>query len=279
MRINGFRLAMAAAVLAMAAVGIANAQSCTSSITKCGCTITTTGVYTVDADLDYTQGLTSRKGCIDISAANVKLFTNGHFILGDETGTNGIGIHLLSTADGAFLESAGTDGTNFSYTDLVGWQYGLESQADNVYVDGFGTDGNSTGVFLKGTSRNTISFAEAAGNSVYGIWIDAGSNNAIAVGNLQYSGVAGVYIGCSATGPTGKACSRGSASYNNIVTGTFSGPPTNYGVAVEQNSTGNIVADNYTLGNTNYDLFDGNSTAVNTWHSNAFATVNKSYIH
>lgn len=279
MRINGFRLSVAAMVLAMAALGTANAQSCTSSITKCGCTINTSGVYTVNADLDYTQGLTSRKGCIDVNAANVKLFTNGHYILGDETGTNGVGIHLLSTANGAFLEAAGVDGTTFSYTDLVGWQYGLESQADFVYVDGFGTDGNSTGVLLKGTSNNVITFAEAAGNSVYGIWIDGGSGNMVSVANVQYSGVANTYIGCSATGPTGKGCSKNYASYSNIVTGAFFGPPALYGLAVEQYSTGNIVSDNYSLGSTDYDLFDGNSTSVNTWHSNAFATVNKSYIH
>src|SRR6202007_1787394 len=133
MRLKGLQFAAATMLLAMAAFGTANAQSCTSSITKCGCTITSTGTYSVDADLDYTQGLTSRKGCIDISAPNVKLFTNGHFLMGDETGVSGVGIHLLSTADGAFLESAGTDGTNFSYTDLVGWQYGLESEADYVY--------------------------------------------------------------------------------------------------------------------------------------------------
>lgn len=270
---------MAAAVLAMAAVGIANAQSCTSSITKCGCTITTTGVYSVDADLDYTQGLTSRKGCIDISASNVKLFTNGHFILGDGTG-NGVGIHLLSSADNAFLDAAGVDGTTFNYTDLVGWQYGLESQADNVYADGFGYDGNTTGVLLKSTSRNTITYSESSGNAVYGIWINNGSNNVVSVAFMQFNAVADIYIGCSATGPTGKSCSRGSASYNNFVTGVgTSTNPSLYGLAVEQNSTGNILADNYIFGNTNDDMFDGNSTAVNTWRSNAFATANKSYIH
>jgi len=278
MRINGFKLAIAAALLSMTAVGVARAQSCTSSITACGCTITTTGTYTVDADLDYTQGLTSHKGCIDISAANVKLFTNGHFMLGDETGTNGVGIHVLSTANGAFLDAAGPDGTNVNYSDLVGWQYGIESEADNVYVDGFGTDGNSTGVLLKNTDNNVVTFAEAAGNAVYGIWISAGSGNVISVANIQFSGVADVYIGCSATGPSGKACSKGSP-HNNFVTGVGVTAPANYGFAVEQNSTGNIMSDNYGFGSTNYDLFDGNSTAVNTWHSNAFATANKSYIH
>lgn len=278
MRINGFRLAMAAAVLAMAAVGIANAQSCTSSITKCGCTITTTGVYSVDADLDFTQGLTSRSGCIDVSAANVKLFTNGHFILGDGTG-HGVGIHLLSSADNAFLDAAGVDGTTFSYTDLVGWQYGLESQADNVYADGFGYDGNTTGVLLKSASRNTITYLESAGNAVYGVWINGGSNNVISVGFMQFNAVADIYIGCSATGPTGKACSRGSAT-NDFVTGVgTSTNPSIYGLVVEQGSTGNILADNYIFGNTTDDMFDGNSTAVNTWRSNAFATANRSYIH
>jgi len=279
MRIKTYQFAMAAILATMAAVGVASAQSCSNSITSCGCTITAAGVYSVDADLDFSQGLTSRKGCIDVNVANVKLFTNGHSILGDGTG-KGIGIHLLGTANNAFLEAAGVQGTSVFYSVLLGWQYGLESQADNVVADGFGYDVNTTGVLLKNAAKNTIAWSEASGNAIYGIWITNGSGNQITGGWVNNNAIAGVYLGCSGTGPTGQACTGATGSIatkSNFVYALTVGSVEDYGIVVEEGSLQNTFADNSSSGNTVDDLFDGNAgCGSNLWQANAFATSNNS---
>jgi len=280
MRIKAYRFAMAAALLIMAGVAVASAQvSCANSITACGCTISTAGVYTVDADLDYTQGLTSKKGCIDVTAANVKLFTNGHPIIGAGTG-KGIGIHVLSGATSAFIEAAGVQGTSVSYSVLLGWQYGLESQAPGVTADGFGYDVNTTGVFVKGAANNTIAWSEAIGNSIYGMWISGGSGNQISGANISDNAVAGIYLGCSSTGPMGQVCTGRSGSVatkSNSIYALTVGGIQNYGIAVEQGGSLNTVVNNSSSGNTTDDLFDGNSgCGSNLWQANAFVTSNNS---
>ena len=55
--------------------GMASAQKgkCLNAITSCGCTITAEGNYIVEGPLSASQGLTAKKGCIDISASNITL--------------------------------------------------------------------------------------------------------------------------------------------------------------------------------------------------------------
>jgi hypothetical protein len=48
-----------AVALTLAASGLANAQQCSTAITACGCTITASGTYIVDAPLNASQGLTT----------------------------------------------------------------------------------------------------------------------------------------------------------------------------------------------------------------------------
>jgi len=283
MRTKAYQFAMAAIVFAMATVGSASAQSCANSITTCGCTISSTGVYSLVADLDYSQGLTSDKACLDVTAANVTLFTNGHYILGPGTGT-GIGIHVTSGATNAFLEAAGVQGTTMVYSVLVGWQYGLESQAPGVTADGFGYDVNSVGVLLKGAEQNTISWSEAIENSVYGMWISGGAGNQITGASISDNGIAGVYLGCSATGPHGQVCTNSKNTINttktNYLYALTLGSGENYGIAVEQGGSQNTLVDNSSLGNTTDDLFDGNSSCgSDLWQANAFAKSNASCIH
>jgi len=267
---------MAAMLLTIA--GVASAQvSCDSSITSCGCTISSAGVYTIDADLDSSQGLTSGNSCLDVAAANVLLFTNGHPILGDGSG-NGIGIHVLSGATNAFLEAAGVQGSSVYYSVLLGWQYGLESQAPGVTADGFGYDVNTTGVLLKGAQNNTIAWSEAIGNAVYGMWISGGIGNQISGASISDNAVAGVYLGCSGTGPQGQPCTghgNSVATQTNYIYALTVGGMENYGIAVEQGGTQNVVVNDASSGNTTDDLFDGNSgCGSNLWLVNTFVKSN-----
>jgi len=278
MRTMVSRLAISATLLMLVAVGVANAQNCSSSIQACGCTINSAGTYTVDSDLNATQGLTSRGGCIDVAATNVKLLTNGHSITGAGTGT-GIGINLLSSAGSLFLAAAGPNST---YTTVSGWQYGMQSLADNVTSEGFYFSGNTTGVLLKDADNNNVGCFGAYNNSVYGVWIRAGSGNQIDFGGAWDNGVAGVYIGCSGTGPSGQACTGSSrAPSGNFIFEVFSypgPPPQSYGIAVEKGSKQNSIVDNFFLSNSVDDLFDGNTSGANMWHTNKYVTANQSFI-
>jgi len=265
-------------LLMLAAVGTASAQNCSSSIQACGCTISSAGTYTVDFDLNASQGLTSRGGCIDVTAANVKLFTHGHNITGAGTGS-GIGIHLLPSAGNLSLTAAGPQGT---HTTISGWQYGLESQADNVISEGFYFEGNTTGVLLTGAGNNNVSCFGSFYNSVYGVWIWGGSGNQIDYAGVWNNGVAGVYIGCSGSGLLGPACTRSSSASNGnfifAVTSYPGVPPQNYGIVVENGSKQNSIMDNSFFGNTVNDLFDGNPNGANVWSSNKYVTADQSFI-
>jgi len=276
MKTRIFQLTFLTLVLTIA-VRAANAQTyCSNSITACGCAINTPGTYTVDADLTASQGLTTMGSCLDVTASDVKLFTNGHSITGAGTGT---GIHLLGGANTIFLSAAGPGST---YSTISGWQYAVESQASKVTAEGFYFVGNSTGLLLKGAQGNSFGCVGAFDNAVYGVWIWGGSNNLIAYSGVWDNGVAGVYVGCKANGPSSPACSgSGSTSSGNFILSvlSYSSAAESYGLAVQSGNTGNMLVDNQFFSNTADDLYDGNSSAnSNVWHANLFATANKSYI-
>jgi hypothetical protein len=272
-------------LLVLCAIGSAAAQtSCSRSITSCGCTITERGVYSVDADLSASQGLTALNGCIDINAEHVDLFMNlNQSISGDKTGT-GVGIHVLPAAKYAFLFF-------LSYysppliSGVSGWQFGIESEADNVIINGAETFGNSTGVLLKGTYNNKLSgvglsTTGAINNSAYGIWIVGGNSNQVALYTSQGNGIAGIYVGCSATGPTGTPCPSEQASSGNVIYDlSDNGTKQLYGVVLEAGSLRNTVMNTRTASNTRFDDFDGNANcANNVWRINKFSTANAACI-
>lgn len=273
---GAYRFAVLALLVLLVGVA-ANAQTCSTSITACGCAIKSAGTYTVNANLTASQGLLSDGACIDVSASNVKLLTNGYNITGHGTG---IGIHLLSGKKTIVLSAAGPQST---YTTISGWQYGVESQAQSVVSEGFYYENNSTGLFLNAAVSNSFGCLGSFDNTVYGIWIAGGSGNQIDYSGVWDNGVAGIYLGCSATGPTGTACNgSGNASDSNFVFGVLSYTTVaeSYGLVVENGSTGNALMDNQFFSNTIDDVYDGNATSSsNLWHSNLFTTANKSYIN
>ena len=174
---------------------------------------------------------------------------------------------------------------------MSGWQFGIESEADNVIINGAETFGNSTGVLLKGTYNNKLSGVAlstgvglsttgAINNSAYGIWIVGGNSNQVALYTSQGNGIAGIYVGCSATGPTGTPCPSGQASSGNVIY-DLSDKGTNqlYGVALEAGSLRNTVMNTRSASNTRFDDFDGNANcANNVWRINKFSTANAACI-
>jgi hypothetical protein len=280
--------------------GSAGAQnSCSHSITSCGCTITHPGDYIVDADLSVSQGLTALHGCIDISVEHTKLFLNGHAVSGDNQDVRNIGIHVLPTGNYTFIEGStpnvtpplGTSGA------VSGWHAGIESEADNVLIDLPTTIANGTGVLLEKTYNNRVVgmgrnflippdvglFNGAAFNG-YGIWIVGGNSNQVDGALGVYNSIAGIYVGCSETGPTGTPCPPGQASTGNVIysyrsnsPGPSEGQP--YGIVLEVGSLHNTVANNEVAEDTLVDLYDGNvNCADNLWRGNG-SIANQACIH
>lgn len=255
-------------LLALLAVGPAYAQkSCSQSIVACGCTITTAMLYNIDVDLSASQGLTPQNACIDVAVAHAKLIINNHAITG---AGKGIGIHILSTGTYTFLEGG------FVSQAVSGWEFGIESDANNVIIAAPFVQGNSTGILLKQTYNNKVSLIQGVSifnNSVYGIWIEGGNSNQINNVDVGQNGIAGVYVGCSSTGPTGSPCTATQVSSGNVFYDGSYGPEPS--LILETGSTRNTVMNNI-IGS----AFDGNTNCdKNVWFDNVITTTNAACIH
>lgn len=205
--------AMVSTVFTIIVTGTLHAQppKCDTSITACGCTIGAAGNYMLANELDASQGLTVKNGCIDIEGSDVKL-TVGYPILG--TGGNacacapsptgaggrsatckgsqpkpappsGVGIHVLPSAENV---------TVISSDSICGWNYAFESEGDKVAFssipnDSFNLSFNNIGVFLNNATHNNLNRA-LAGENVTGFQISGGTGNSIinstTGGNSQY---------------------------------------------------------------------------------------------
>jgi len=263
----------------------AGAQNlCGHSITSCGCTITTGGDYVVNANLSSTQGLTALGGCVDIKAANTKLFLNGYNVSGGVS-TSAIGVHVLPAAKYTVIEE--TNATNLAgnkHNFVQNWTYGIKSDADNVIIDVDSIQFNGVGIFLNKTYNNRIVGGNESFNKQYGIWIVGGNSNQVNASFSEYDGIAGIYVGCSLTGPSGTPCLPAEASTGNVIysytSEDFEQPAQPYGVVLELNSVRNTVMASSSGTHLQFDLFDGNSScADNVWVANFFGTVNQSCIH
>jgi hypothetical protein len=121
-----------------------------------------------------------------------------------------------------------------------------------------------------GTSK---AFLGAAFNG-YGIWIVGGNSNQVDGADSEYNEIAGIYIGCSETGPTGTPCPPGQASTGNVVYNYGSSSPSDgneqpYGIVLEVGSIHNTVANNGVGEDMLVDLYDGNANcADNVWRLN-----------
>src|ERR1700690_3938853 len=100
----------------------AQAASCPTSITSCGCTINKTGSYAVANELNAGQGLTSRGDCIDITAENVTLDGGGEDVDGDGAG---IGIRALPGAVRAVIQD---------FDNIDDWNIGVKIQSGRTTV-------------------------------------------------------------------------------------------------------------------------------------------------
>jgi hypothetical protein len=277
--IAGAAVMFASAPGARAEESQANAAvtACVSPIGSCGCTITSSGFYSLANDLSSSQGLTAKNGCIDIKASKVVLNTgrpiiNGKFsnppgfnIEGPSGATpTGIGIHILKGSNQDFLELPGK---------IEGWDVGILVEGSKNIVEDFQAAGfalstavpnGTAGVEINGGSNNNINDFNVNKNLNYGIWLRGASNNQINCSSSDNNGNIGVYVGCSANGPINGKCSPAvPPSNNNQIYDHVAQNNAKYGVVIDLGNSGNIVTDVRAAGNSTMDLLDENANCDN----------------
>ncbi|HLX38441.1 MAG TPA: NosD domain-containing protein [Candidatus Binataceae bacterium] len=292
------RLPIAAAlvILLFPYSSFAATLACPSTISSCGCTITSAGYYQLVSNLSATN---AGADCLDIRAANVKLWLDGYSITGNG---GGVGLHLLKSATGAFVDgldlSSGAfasigsfavgiqddassgiiSHTNVSYNSNAGV---LLNHANGSLVSDFSTESNGYGVELSGSTLCSIQRVNADSNSTYGIWLLSSSRNVINFFEAQDNTVAGVYVGCQpSAGPIGGRCR--SSNGNHIYDGPQVGPASAsqaYGVAIDSGNSGNVISGIDGSGDSNEDLDDQNAGCGSDVWFNNLGSRNASCIH
>lgn len=297
--------------MALLSTGTTLAQTqpvkCTSQITACGCTITATGSYSVENALDYSQGLTLEKGCIDITASKVDLYAYNS-ITGpgaDPTCATstpkkkaGVGIHVMPGAENVSIFMDGYY--------ACGWNYGLESEGSTInwyypgaYYSNVGmllnnATGNDvlygyfyyniTGLEITGGSGNSINGGETEENTQYGYWLNGTKGNTVSENGAYYNTIAGFYLGCNSKGNVNPLipCTTTTTTGNSLqANGAYGEVSTSYaqkyGLAVERESIDNTFIENYLYDDSAYrnkvDIIDGNGNCVyNTYLDDTYGT-------
>ncbi len=252
--------------------------ACAAEIANCGCTITKPGTYAVSADLSASSGLTAGNGCIDVKAARVKLLLQGHLIQGAGTG---VGLHLLPSATGAFVEGQGAEGDEPGTSALIeDWDTGIRWEASNGILDHLGSQSNASfGIELDNARGNDISDYDASFNGIYGTFIVGSSANQIDAAKSGDNAIAGIYLGCSTGGPSGERCKGVKPSNNNFIYDVHAGVSkgsqvvSKFGIVIDTGNGGNLVTDDLSRGDTTDDLTDMNpGCGTNIWFANSFDT-------
>ena len=277
-RFRRLRLILEVSAIAVLASG---AAARATDISTCGTIISKPGFYQVTQNLSASSG-----DCIDVNAPHAIIFLNGHQISG---GGSGVGLKFSARANHSFVEGGNAN--------ISGFAIGVENDAPFVHGDNFNANGNATGgLLVSGAQNSTFSnfqassngsygvrflatssavaeSAQASGNGNYGIWLDGASGVRIDNFDTEQNASAGVYVGCSSSGP-GSACSG--AKHNNIANQIYDGFADGngpYGVAIDANAAGNIVTAVESMNNRSADMIDFGKCGTSSWFGNAFASA------
>lgn len=238
---------------------------CTSSISKCGCTITTTGFYQVTKNLALPGGTLNEidQSCIAVSAPRVGLYLAGMTIANMLT-SGGIGIHLDRSAANSFIEGAGAT--------VSGWNYGIEDDANNVVVTNLSADNNTTAGFLvQRAAGAAIANFGAHGDGQYGVLLTGAVLSQVSGGvvdppaspGIQNNGVAGIQV-MGIYKPF--LASTGNRIFGNCVTGNLGA-----GIVLNEGVLNSKVSGNEVTGNTGGDLIDlNNNCGSDLWFGNSY---------
>jgi hypothetical protein len=120
----------------------------------------------------------------------------------------------------------------------------------------------------------------AHSNGAFGVWVQASTNTLMdqfQAGDHGANGIAGVYFGCSITGPS-PTCASSASSLNLVAHGSQDGNK-KYGIAVDTGSNNNVLTNIPDSQNVVNDAFDGNpNCANNLWFANQFGATNQSCV-
>ncbi len=253
------------------------------SITGCG-RITHPGYYEVDSPL--TAG-SDPADCIQISAANVLLNLNGQTITGLNAGS---GVHVMRTGaqayiegggatiadfmDGVEIDAAGASAENFVASNNLDagvlLNHARLATVSNFSAIATGGGGGLDGVRLDGAAQNSVASFSASHLNRFGVWLVGSSHNSISGFKITYNGIAGIYLGCSMTGPDGFCKpSAPKSTFNAIFNGVSSynsSGQAGYGVADDLADISNRFSNITAQGNATYDVFDANDICgKNAW--------------
>ncbi len=118
--------------------------------------------------------------------------------------------------------------------------------ARQAKVANFTTSGNLDGVEINSGTGNIVQAATATSNTRYGFWLDSTTYNAIGGFEAEDNEMAGVYIGCSLTGPQGAKCPAKvkPSDYNSIFDGSAvnSAGVQAFGIAIDLGNSNNRVS-------------------------------------
>ncbi len=251
-----------------------NAAKIGQAVSACG-TISNSGAYYLSKDL------ASNRDCLSVTAKDVLLNLNGHGLKGRSG--SGTGLRVAGTASNFRMLSAEDNG-------IQNFAVAVEVDGDNATLEGLGASSNSdTGILVNGANdltiggfgsnangKNGIHLVNASGflahnfgsnsNGSYGVFVQHSNDNVFsnfAAGNGGANGIAGLYIGCSTTGPDPKCATV--PSRGNVVAHAAGALNTQYGWAIDIGSTQNVMSDLNGSGNGVFDMYEGNPTCRNDW--------------
>ena len=274
----GFTLASIGVILSYANTVFAapvKPTSCTATISACGCTITKSGVYTVSADLNSSQGLNPDGDCLDIKVSKVTLNLGSHSITGPGGMTTDIGIQDLHSSNNDNIVGSQ------ALAKISGWATGVQLRGNAIVLSSVDASSNKLdGIELNGSSNDHVANWTANNEGSIGLWIKLGSNNFVTHGNANSNDDTGILVGCVNGGVAGEDCTgaKGASKGNDIVDdSTLSN--SKYGVALESNASGTLVNSVSASGNTTDDLLDATGgCGSNEWVDDSFTTHSENCI-
>ena len=231
-----------------ASSSMASAEDCVKALKACGCSITSTGIYTLQQDLVFS----SAGDCISIGAKNVVLNLDGFSITGPGETSTGAGVHVRNSKN-VWVEGQSKASQRST---ISGWKYGIENDGNEVLIENVSATANTKAgfYFYKASDGELISF-EASHNSGFGVWLSSGSNDRVGNGMTSANGLDGVFLGCVGNGAGACASTGGDATSNTLfnLTSTSNGGG---GITVQFNSNFDQIGNCFASGNTGFDLID-----------------------
>jgi hypothetical protein len=274
----------------LAASATSFAEVSPQSVTACT-TLRKAGSYEIDSSLTASGSA----DCIEIAASDVVLTLNGWTMVG---GGGGVGVHILRTSANAYVEGRGAiisgfaEGIEIDSTSAVLENFTVSSNSGaGVYLDNarqakvanFITSGNLDGVEINSGTGNIVQSATATSNTRYGFWLDSTTYNAIGGFEAADNEMAGVYIGCSLTGPQGAKCpvKVKPSDYNSIFDGSAvrnSAGVQAFGIAIDLGNSNNRVSGVMASFNSQTDAVDDNpDCGDNIWIAITEGSTNQAF--